>query len=217
MGEQMPGGVTVCLTACGRPDLLAATLESFFEFNTYPVARFIIYEDSGTDCNTELQAKYPDIEWLAGKERIGQIKAIDTMYQMVETPYIFHMEEDWQFYKKGFIESSMAILELDPMISMVWIREKEDTNQHPIIWQQDHGIMKTNHNGLWSGFCFNPGLRRLSDYKRFGAYGNHTQFSRVKPWAAEADISKLYAAGGFRAAILKTGYVKHIGEGRHVV
>lgn len=209
--------VTACLTSCNRPDLLARTLESFYRFNTYPINRFIVYEDSGTKCNGELQLQYPDIEWMDAKERIGQIKAIDKMYQTVETPYIFHMEEDWEFYKSGFIEASMKILDSDPMISMVWIREKDDTNQHPIIWHQDFGIMKTNHQGLWSGFCFNPGLRRLSDYKRFNAYGNHTQFSRSKPWLAEAAISKLYAAAGFRAAILKQGYVKHIGEGRHVV
>lgn len=209
--------VTVCLTACGRPDLLEITIDSFLKFNTYDIARFMVYEDSGTNCNDHLHEKYPFIEWMGEKERRGQIVAIDKMYQLVETPYIFHNEEDWEFYRTGFIEDSMAILEADPMISMVWIREKEDTNQHPIIWEKDYGIMKTNHNGLWSGFCFNPGLRRLSDYKRLGAYNNHTQFSRTKPWLAEAAISKLYAAAGFRAAILKQGYVKHIGEGRHVV
>lgn len=37
--------VTVCLTSCGRPDLLERTLKSFFEFNTYPIADFLIYED----------------------------------------------------------------------------------------------------------------------------------------------------------------------------
>lgn len=220
MGEvlQQPEGkeVTVCLTACGRPDLLEQTLNSFFKFNTLPPKEFIIFEDSGTDCNTHLHEKFPDITWIGGKYRQGQIVAIDTMYQLVKTTYIFHCEEDWEFYRAGFIEDSLAVLEKEPMISMVWIRDKEDTNQHPIIWQEEYGIMKTNHNGLWGGFCFNPGLRRLSDYKRFGSYGRHTQFSRKKPWLAEAAVSKLYSAAGYRAAILKQGYVKHLGEGRHV-
>jgi hypothetical protein len=220
MGEmlQQPEGkeVTVCLTACGRPDLLEQTLNSFFKFNTLFPKEFIVFEDSGTDCNNHLHEKLPDITWIGGKFRQGQIVSIDTMYQLVQTPYIFHCEEDWEFYRSGFIEDSLAVLEKEPMISMVWLREKEDTNQHPIIWQEEYGIMKTNHNGLWSGFCFNPGLRRLSDYKRFGAYGNHTQFNRKKPWLAEATISKLYSAAGYRAAILKQGYVKHLGDGRHV-
>lgn len=212
----MENEVTVCLTACGRPDLLERTLISFFKFNTYPISLFIVYEDSGTNCNKDIELKYSNIRWVQRGQRVGQITAIDTMYQQVETPYIFHLEEDWEFYREGFIEDSMAVMEKESMISMVWLREKEDTNEHPIIWQEEYGIMKTNHNGLWGGFCFNPGLRRLSDYKRFGAYGNYTQFNRKKPWLAEAAISKLYSAAGYRAAILKQGYVRHIGDNRHV-
>jgi len=210
--------VTVCLTACGRPDLLKRTLESFFKFNTYPIAKFIIYEDSGDiNVNHVLWAEYPYIHWLGANLRVGQIKAIDTMYQSVETKYIFHLEEDWEFYREGFIEASLAIMEANPECGMVWIRANNDTNQHPVIWKEEFGIMKTNHNGLWSGFCFNPGLRRLADYKRFGAYGNHVQFNRKKPWHSEATISKLYNEAGYKGYILKgDGYVRHIGEGRHV-
>jgi len=209
--------VTVCLTACGRPDLLATTLQSFFEFNTYPIREFMIYEDSGTPAvNAELWRQYPSIKWIGDDVRKGQIIAIDTMYQHVKTKYIFHCEDDWQFYKPGFIEASKQLMDELSFLCMVWIREKEDTNQHPIIWQEQYGIMKTNHNGLWGGFCFNPGLRRKSDYDLFGSYNMHAQFNRAKPWKSEATISKLYCNAGFRAAILKTGYMKHIGVDRHV-
>lgn len=226
MGEmlQQPEGkeisrVTVCMTACNRPVLLERTLDSFFQHNTYPLADFIIYEDSGTDCNAHLHEKYPNITWIGGQIRMGQIHAIDTMYQMVKTEYIMHEEEDWLHIKPGFIEASIDVLDMHSECSMVWIRSVEDTNQHPIIWRDDlpYGIMKTNHNGLWSGFCFNPGLRRKSDYDKFGAYGRYVQFNRKKPWLAEAAISKLYSGAGQKAYILKgDGYIRHIGEGHHV-
>lgn len=220
MGEMLQQSegkeVTICMTACNRPDLLQRTLTSFFKFNNYSWSEFIIFEDSGTDCNNHLHGLYPGVTWIGGKFRQGQITAIDTMYHLVKTPYIFHLEEDWEFYRPNFIEDSMAVLEKDPMLCMVWIRDKEDTNQHPIIWQEDYGIMKTNHNGLWGGMCFNPGLRRKSDYDKFGSYGRYTQFNRKKPWLAEAAVSKLYSSAGYRAAILKQGYVRHIGENRHV-
>lgn len=210
--------VTVCLTACGRPDLLERTLDGFFAFNTYPIKDFIVFEDSGTPCNDHLHEQYPQITWLGRPERVGQIVAIDTMYQLVKTPYIFHMEEDWLFYRSGFIEESMKILEADPKISMVWLRELKDTNQHPVIFMKEFGIMKTNHNGLWGGFCFNPGLRRKADYDLLKSYGKHTQFNRKQPWKSESVISQIYAKLGFRAAILinPDGYVRHIGENRHV-
>lgn len=209
--------VTVCLTACGRPDLLERTLKSFFEFNTYPLADFFIYEDSGAlECNAHLWEQYKNIKWFGNRERLGQIMAIDQLYRRVQTKYIFHCEEDWEFYRHGFIEASRNILEDNAGLCMVWIREKGDTNQHPIIWQQQYGIMKTNHNGLWGGFCFNPGLRRKADYDLFGSYSSHAKFSFAKPWKAEAIISKLYSSAGFRAAILTEGYIKHIGADRHV-
>lgn len=219
MEKQLPQrGVTVILTSCGRQDLLDRTIESFYKFNTYPVEAFWIYEDSGIiGINGKLKEKYPDIQWIEPAQRTGQIVALDTLWSKVETDYAFTVEDDWEFYREGFIEDSMQILEEDPMIGQVWIRDKSDTNQHPIIWNtgKPWGIMKTNH-GMWTGLCFNPSLKRLSDYKLIKPFGKWTQFNRHKPWQAESDIGKVYAAKGFRAAILPDGYIKHIGDNRHV-
>jgi hypothetical protein len=75
--------------------------------------------------------------------------------------------------------------------------------------------MKTNH-GLWTGLCFNPSLKRLEDYKAIAPFGKWTQFSRKKPWEAESTIGRIFASRGFKAAILPHGYIRHIGEQRHV-
>ena len=39
--------VTVVLTSCGRLDLLTRTIESFNKFNTYPITKFLLIDDSG--------------------------------------------------------------------------------------------------------------------------------------------------------------------------
>jgi len=210
--------VTCILTSCGRQDLLAITLESFFKFNTYPIHEFFIYEDSGcAGINDHLKEVYPDIKWIEPKERTGQITALDSLWQSVKTEYAFTMEDDWETYKSGFIEKSMEILENHEKIMQVWLREKEDTNQHPIEWPEnyDFGIMKTN-NGLWAGTCFNPSLKRKSDYDIIKSYGKYTQFSFKSAWKSEAAISQVYHRLGFKAAILPEGYIKHIGWERHV-
>ena len=36
--------VTLVITSCGRFDLLKETLDSFFEYNTYPIKKIIITE-----------------------------------------------------------------------------------------------------------------------------------------------------------------------------
>jgi len=175
--------ITLVVTSCGRYDLLAKTLESFYRWNTYPVSEVIIAED-----------------W----EREGQVWHIDLAYSRVKTPYIFACEDDWEFYRTGFIEKSLEILEKYPSILQVWLREHNDTNGHPIVKlpQFDCETMKADW-GIWGGFSWNPGLRRLCDYQKIG--------SSYLKYGQEHLVSKAYQDLGFHAAILPEGYVKHIG------
>jgi hypothetical protein len=215
--------VTVVLTSCNRPSLLAITLESFFKFNTYPLHSFIIVEDSGVkDCNKALEKQYPFIKWINNSQNKGQAESIDIGYRLVNTKYIFHMEEDWQFYKSGFIEDSIKVLERSRHILQVWIRYINDTNGHPIekSIQSASGVkfkyVTTGYNGKWHGFSFNPSLKRLSDYKLIGSYAKHSS-NREKGATVEANLSKLYFEMGYFAAIINgKGYVKHIGDNAHI-
>lgn len=210
--------VTVVCTSCGRPDLLERTLESFFHYNTYPIEEFIVIEDSGEPyLNYHLKKKWPKIKWMDNKKRIGQVKSIDRAYAEVKTDYIYHMEEDWLHYRSGFIEKSISILESDPKILQVWIRNLSDLNGHPTIGTANgYRIVKTNYKNLFHGFSWNPGLRRLSDYKRIGTFSEHTVFNPEKAGQSEIEIGKLYHSLGYYAVVLKEGYVRHIGFNRHV-
>lgn len=159
---------------------------------------------------------------------MGQIAAIDYAYSRVETPYIFHLEDDWDFYRPGYIEKSLLLLEAHPKCLQVYIRAVTDTQKHPILPHQHvtEGVewrrMAYNHilMGEWHGFLFNPGLRRLADYVSIGGYGIHTRFDQAQPGLSESAIGKLYRKRDFFAAILTDeggkGYVRHIGKGRHV-
>ena len=92
----IPGTVTVCITSCGRLDLLAETLRSFRAFNTG--GNYILSEDS-TDAVViaEAQRLYPEMTILSGPDRLGLMGSIDRLYSSVQTPYIFHLEDDWVF------------------------------------------------------------------------------------------------------------------------
>lgn len=211
-------GVTVVCTACGRPDLLRRTLSSFFQYNTYPIEKFIVIEDSGIKgVNDLLKKDYPLITWMHNAKRLGQVKSIDRAYTQVNSEYIFHMEDDWSFYRSGFIEKSLPILESDPKILQVWIRHLSDLNGHGTIGTPNsYRIVKSNHRGLFHGFSWNPGLRRLSDWEKIGPFSRHTTFNPAKAGQSEIDIGKLYHELGYYAVVLKEGYVRHIGQNRHV-
>ena len=125
--------VTVVLTSCNRVELLDKTIESFHKHNTYPIEEFIIIEDS-TDIKAikHIKNNYSDYTLIFNEENLGTFKSIDKAYSQVNTPYIFHLEDDWKFVREGFIEDSMKILEHNnPKVINVWIRALTDTMEHP--------------------------------------------------------------------------------------
>lgn len=216
-------GVSFVLTSCNRFDLLEETLISFFKHNTYPIEEYIIIEDShNIDKLTEVLAKFPDIDFtvLHNQPQVGQMKSVERAYSHVKTDYIFHCEDDWEFYRDGFIEDSFKVLDSDDKIVTIWLREQNDTNKHPIeptlfeckeegrpyqIMMRNYG--KHNNTELWHGFTFNPGLRRTKDY---------TLVAPIGDLDGENAMSTVYHEHGFKAAIFETGYVRHIGYHRGI-
>jgi hypothetical protein len=214
------------LTSCGRFDLLAKTLESFFQFADMPIDNFIIYDDSCQPFPESIVKNYPQIKFIEGNGKIGQIKAIDILYSHVKNEYVFFQEDDWLFHRTGFIAQSMDILETDPKIMQVWLRSQNDRNGHgvtgvPRITKQGtrYQMMSSEYQrGKWSGFSFNPGLRRLSDYKNLfpNGYSGVTTFNAKEPWKSEMEVGQVYKQAGFKAATLMQGFVKHLGANRHI-
>ena len=223
-GERTPD-ITVVVTSCDRYDLLSRTLESFLDKNTdRGIARILVVEDGESDPTSVCQRF--GAEAIRIGKRIGQIAAIDFGYSHVETPFIFHLEDDWEFYRSGFVERSRAILEVDPSTILVSLRAWNNTSGHPLSYQSEDrtfGVLATDFNGIWHGFTFSPGLRRLSDYKRLGSFSRlplatpavHRNPSLGLQYEIEA--GGFYYRLGYRAVILdESGYVRHIGDGRHV-
>lgn len=221
--------VTIVLTSSNRPDLLERTLRSFMAFNTYPISRGVIVEDSGLQGNIDfahgivdfpVEIVYnPDLGIFRHhpKGQLGLIESVDVAYARVQTEFIFHMEDDWEFYDSGFIEMSICVLDSDPSIVNVWLRAHADTNGHPFDARDEGGYhIMSNQYGDWHGFTFNPGLRRTHDYLIL----NNTFVNATKPHLqqvpGEIDVNILYHKLGYVAAILdqKGGFVKHIGWGR---
>lgn len=214
--------VTVVITSCNRFDLLEKTIASFIAFNTYPITEWIIIEDShNINLLEKTLSNFPEIKFttLHNKEQLGQMRSIEKAYSHVKTNYIFHCEDDWEFYRPHFIEDSLEVLDYNHKIVTIWLREQNDTNGHDInkdIYTCGNNIqyqeLKTNfvkYEGAsaWHGFTFNPGLRRTSDYKIIAP---------ISDYQGEREVSEKYYQLGYKAAIFKTGYVKHIGFHRGI-
>ncbi|MCV6631193.1 MAG: glycosyltransferase [Flavobacteriaceae bacterium] len=212
--------VSFVMTSCNRFDLMEITISSFLKHNTFPIEQYIFIED--TNKKESLQKvinKFPELNGkyllLYNEPKLGQIKSIDKAYSYVNTPYIFHCEEDWEFYRSGFIEDSLQLLEEESQVISIWIRNLNDTNKHPVLptrYSTKSGVnyykLETNYLNTWHGFTFNPGLRRLKDYKLLGCYKNVGH---------EQEINVAYNQKKFFGAILEKDAVRHIGWHRRVL
>jgi hypothetical protein len=225
-GAALAKDITVVVTSCNRHDLLERTLRSFLAHETERrIARILVAEDGDAD-PSKLCEKFGAEHFMTGS-RVGQIKLIDMAYAKVTTPYIFHLEDDWEFYRSGFMERSREFLEANPKILLVNLRSWDLPKGHPLSGHavdRSCGILAWGFNGIWHGFTFNPGLRRLADYKLlpggFGGQALTVKLLQKVPSAAlpyEAEASMFYRSHEFVVAILdETGFMRHIGEQRHI-
>jgi hypothetical protein len=202
---------TLAVTSCDRHDLLKRTLQSFISCTSINPFETIIYEDSAAPRPAwldEFGVRLGAIRWLSEGKRRGQAYAIDRLYSNIHSELVFHTEDDWEFHESGFLSKSFNILCAHPDISMVTLRSEWN---HPLVDDpRGFKIAEPYWGGDWGGTCWNPGLRRLSDFRRFGNYGRHVGYG-TNGLGHEAKWSRLHLDAGFRIACLPS-YVRHIGE-----
>ena len=223
----MDRDITICLTSCGRFDLLEKTISSLVSFwDGPPPAAFLIHEDSGKipsdlgiDLNRFLKRHWQiEAKWTLSN-KAGQVHAIDTLYCQVQTPYIFHCEDDWEFYQQGFITDSKSVLEAEPTCACVWIRHPNDRNSHtilPDVKLTKQGVryqqLAQRFRGDWHGMTWSPGLRRLSDYMLMGHFEKFCQWRSNDHIIAEKQYNRKYYEAGYVGMTLCRGFIKHIGH-----
>jgi|LakMenEpi03Aug12_release.lakeMendotaPanAssembly.Ray.scaffolds.fasta_scaffold02179_41 hypothetical protein len=235
-------GITMVVTSCGRQDLLEKTLVSFEKFAPNTLDELIIVEDGPVD-NSFVKNLMPTVKSFnllnSLVPRRGQLLNIEWAYSKIKTPYIFHCEDDWEFTKPNFIEDSYRILKQEENCLMVHLRSHRDQWQENFnrSWIEDQEYKLSDEHGTLSywktrpwiqhdggfGFSFNPGLRRLVDYKkikglrtpvsdRYGPDFNVKDGCLIERTNAE-NYQKL---GMWCASLEPEGRVQHIGWSRHI-
>lgn len=209
--------VTFVLTSCGRWDLLTETLRSFFACNTVSFDRCLVIEDSGSPEVREVVGRIgAPIDVIVNDPRLGQLASIDRVYAEVRSPYVFHCEDDWRFYRGGFIEDSLMLLDAFPEATMVGCRRMGGDGGHdrlmlaaPVEAYRNVAFRRVDTKAFppWGGYSFNPGLRRLADYR---------EVAPVARFKSEADVSRYFAGRGRMVLQLEHSACETIGKGRHV-
>lgn len=215
----------IVLTSCARFDLLRKSVESLLQFADVRPTQFIVVEDSGDEKVREVLAEFdypfeiiirePGIVPHApyGQGHARQAAAIDAGYARVKTELVFHMQDDWLFFRTGFIRESAVILRKFPKVSYVALRGRRDGPGYANLpYREEDGVMfyiidpkiVRTHFGIG----YNPGLRRMSDYRLVcpvSAIGN------------EGLVGMVFQMFGFYEAALEIPAVLHLGWGRRTL
>jgi len=220
--------VTLFITSCGRADLLKITLLSFVKYNTYPIKEVILCEDSGIKGIVDFVKDilpYPVI-FCYNENRIGQMKTIEKYTPLIKTPYVFHLEDDYEFFDSGFIELSFKILNSDSNISQVLLEDEQhdyykvDINNHlcyKVLTCDPNTLTQAGRNnngdGALSCFSWRPSLKRIEIQKLRMPY---------ELWDDEYTIQLKVNKLGYYSVITKNvkngrkGFCTHIGRDMHV-
>jgi hypothetical protein len=177
-----------------------------------------ITEDTGDDAVHAAVPEHwkPHCQVFVNRPKLGQLASIDLAYSHVKTSYIFHCEDDWQFYRQAFVEDSQAILDARPDLLQVWLRSHAHdlATNSPYIHLGERQVIAGvpcyplhSDKADWQGFSLNPGLRRLSDYQRLAPFA---------AYAGEKALSRRYAELKLEAVTLEGDAVLHTGFGSHV-
>lgn len=206
--------VTLFITSCGRPHLLKKTLETFMIFNTYSIKEAIICEDSGVNNCIDFVKDIVNFPCniIYNEKRMGQMRSIENGVKYITTPYVFHCEDDWEFYCPGFIELSMQILESNDKISQVLLRSYNEYTSRYNMKIVNNDNMNYNIITLNEGtslYSFNPSLKKTEIELLNIPY---------KDTDDEGTIQLKIQELGYVSVVTKNqnGFVNHIGWNDHV-
>lgn len=211
--EQPESDTTTFVLSCNRLDVLAKTLQSFFDTQDY-VTKMVIVDDSAVPGIFEkLVEEYGDIcDVICFPKNRSQWWAMDFMVSWCDTEYIFYLEDDWELLKPGYLNQSKAILQKYREVGSVDISWRTfewqgiDSYHKGLVddmfyWKKPWKI--TDHHVAWHMWIGSPNLKRRDDLIMLG---------RVEKWHNEWNIDREFTALGFKGVYLNGEYSRHLGD-----
>jgi hypothetical protein len=201
--------VTLCLTIGRRPNLLRQTLSALL--NQTQFSNIIAINDfRDSDTNQVFKEICPDGHLISLDNQLGHHAAVDHMYRLVKTPWIFHCEDDWLFENPIELNDLIKVLESEKFISSICFRNKSDFSLKP---EEDKKVITTSYCGLdfyrldqihdqWHGYTFNPHLTRIDLWQSIGPFSNFKK---------ERHISRAIRKRGLAVHYLVDGGCSHLG------
>lgn len=214
--------VEMTITSCRRLACFIRTMDSFYEnmADAHFLCRITCIDDhSSIEDRTEMQKKYPKIEFIWAKQK-GHPYALRELFSRLKSEFVLHWEDDFiLLFKHDYIARCMAIINRHENVSSV-ILTPNDGERHTdeygdyIIKMYDPRVAKAcpttkcGFNRIFGqpknpGFSLNPGLHKVAAIQSilWPTCDHH-----------ESNFGFQYQAAGHRVAYLDKFYIEHIGK-----
>lgn len=228
--------ITLTITSCKRLDLFEKTLNSFINccLDIHLINRwFCVDDNSSSEDREKMQTLYPFIEfYFKTPEEKGHAKSMNIIKRNVLSPYIFHLEDDWQFFsKRNYITECMDVLNTSDTYGQCLInyngievetqnitggeilRTEDGTKYrlHQYASSEEEQNMYFEKNGLdhniyyWPHFSLRPSLIKTRVLHTVGDFSEHGAHF-------EQEYAGRYVNNGYKSTFLDNIYCVHIGR-----
>ena len=229
--------VTFTITTCKRYDLFEQTINSFLNCckDLKKIDSWVCVDDnSSEEDRKKMEENYPFFTFYWKKiEDKGHPRSMNIIRNIVNTPYIFHMEDDWKFIeKRNYISECMEVLGSNDKIGQCLINKNYGETIDDI--HTSGGLFNKTQSGLrffiheytpdeksriefnlkykdrkncsyWPHFSFRPSMLKKNVLDIIGPYNEKVSHF-------EMDYSTRYIKLGFVSAFLESIYCLHIGR-----
>jgi hypothetical protein len=218
-------GVTLVMTSCRRLDLMLRTVASFLVCCTdhRSIDRWICIDDnSDASDRAEMEARLPWFEfvWKTPEER-GHASSLQIAHRMVETPYVFLLEDDHEFFvRSDYVSRCLHGVSVGTAIGQCLVNvnyaetladydldgglpfQHEGRSYVAHLYDPDRRVVKGLSNGHWPHFSLRPGVTRTDAWD--------LGFEDVPFF--ERSFAARYFSAGWRTVFLPDIYHRHIGK-----
>ncbi len=218
-------GVTLVMTSCRRLDLLLRTVASFCACCTdlHRIDRWICIDDnSSLDDRNAMASRLPWFEFVwKGPDDRGHARSLQILHEMVESPYVFQLEDDHEFFvSSDYISRCLQGLSAGTSIGQCLVNlnyaetladydleggmpfQHEGRSYAAHLHDPERRVFKKLSNAHWPHFSLRPGVTRTEVWD--------LGFLDVPFF--EREFAGRYTAAGWRTIFLPDIHHRHIGK-----
>lgn len=219
-------GTILTMTTCKRLALFLTTVQTLLRHcdECKHIPWLIVDDGSSPDDQIRMRDVLKGINAsFVWKTDPGHDKSMNLIQNLtVAYEYVFHVEDDWEFFRDFSLQTLRDGLDLDPHMAQVLVNQdyheglvekRTIVGSVPYhgyrlhVWDPEHKLCKRGElsNGHWPHYSLRPSMIRRATWTFLGSFVvGHPEFER--------EYAMRYMKAGFKTLMLPGVYCTHIGK-----